>query len=123
MIQISKFHFESESIPHKGIKLIRPTTPLSMDASGDPYDYEVFRGEMPCLGVGFDVTLSANEKVTGVNPYLLKSMGFFIACELREVECLRSLLLVTCNSFAFSHLSFTGNTMQTNTRRSYGYIN
>ena len=117
MIQISKFHFESVSIPHKGIKLIRLHTPLSMDASGDPYDYEVFRGEIPCLNVGFNVILGANEKVTGVSPYLLKSMGFFIACKLREVRCLRSPLPVTCNSFAFSHFSFTGNTMQTNTRR------
>ena len=87
--------FTRIAIPLTGIKLIRPIG--------------VYRGESACLGLGFNVTLSANEKVTGVSPYLLKSMGFFIACELREVRCLRSPLPVTCNSFAFSHFSFTGN--------------
>ena len=59
--------------------------------------------EMPCLSGRDCVIYSANEKVPSMNPILVKCLGFFIACELREVECLRSLLLGTCILLAFSH--------------------
>jgi len=77
--------------------------------------------EMPCLSGIFNVSYGANEKVPSMNPILVKCLGFFIACKLREVECLRSLLLGTCILLAFSHFSFISNTMlTTNTRRSNG---
>jgi hypothetical protein len=83
---------------------IRPYAPLSMVSFADPYDYDVFRGELPCKNGRIIVFLDANRKSKSTKyeaHTCKKAVGFLV--ELREVECLRSLLLGTCILLAFSH--------------------